>query len=125
MMQMLSQKRDEQPRIDQQSTRVIVETLVGNKNSTLETGNWLVTKSRIFSGNMYRLSVYSAYLQRIGIDVSQDITNILAGTIGFCKDFPDGGMREEAIQVLTQQELPRVEKLKEGGTGILKRGEPL
>jgi hypothetical protein len=113
-----------EPPLDKASSRVLVSAIVGNENAKIEKGNWHVTKSRVISGNMNRLMVYAAHLEGLGIDVSADVINIQAATIGFSKEIPDYGERGEAIQILTQQDtLPKFEKVREGGTGVLKRPE--
>jgi hypothetical protein len=110
-----------QPAIDPASTRVIVETIVGNKSVNLEKGTWNVSKGRIIDGNYNRLMILANQMMDLGMDVSSDVAMIMGATVGFSPKIPDYGMRGEAIQIITQQELPKTEKVREGGTGILQR----
>lgn len=113
-----------QPAIDPASTRVIVESIVGNKSANLEKGTWNVAKGRIISGEYNRLMILANQMMDMGIDVSSDVAMIMGATVGFSPKIPDFGMRGEAIQIITQQELPKTEKVREGGTGLLQRAMP-
>jgi hypothetical protein len=114
-----------EPPIDKQSTRVIVETIVGNANKDLQVGSWIITRARVISGNYNRLFILGEHLKALGIEgIDKDLAVIAGATIGFSPQIPDFGMRGEAVAIITQQNLPKSEKVREGGTGILKRAEP-
>ena len=121
---MSNRQHYQEPPIDKQSTRVLVETVVGNKSEDIETKNQNLTRARTISGNYNRLFILGEHLKKLGVDVSDDLTIIASATRGFSKEIPDFGLIGEAIQILTLQQLPKSEKVREGGTGILRRPEP-
>jgi len=116
--------RYKEPPIDKASSKAIVETIVGERNADLQGGNWIVTKARVISGNYNRLFILGEHLNSLGVDVEKDLIMIAASSIGFSKELPDFGMRGEAIQIITQQNLPKKETVTSTTAGIIRRAQP-
>jgi hypothetical protein len=123
----MSQNDRQQQRLDPATSRTLASAIVGNENATVQSGNYIVHKGRIFSGKKNRLLGLLDHLQTIGCDtrrIDAIRVSVAGNTIGFCKEIPDYGERGEALIALIGAELPKKENIREGGTGILSRGQP-
>jgi hypothetical protein len=121
----MAQSQYREPPLDKASSRAIVETIVGEKNETVEKGDWIVHKSRVFSGNVARAYLLIDLLESLGCVNVWKVRNSIAGSsIGFSKEVPPYGMRGEAVSIITQQALPKKETIATSGEGLLRRGKP-
>lgn len=119
--------QDKPPRIDPATSRTLASAIVGNENATVQDGNYIIHKSRIFSGSKNRVLGLLDHLEARGCSKARldRIRNSVAGnSIGFCKDIPEYGQRGEALFALVGSELPKKENVREGGTNVLKRPQP-
>ena len=116
-----------EPPIDKASSRAIVETLCGNSNQTVQSGTWIIHKSRVIGGNMNRFYGLLDHLESIGCDktrIDKIRVSVAGTTIGFSQKIPEFGMRGEIKEVITQQQLPKKEPVTNTSDGLIRRGKP-
>jgi hypothetical protein len=122
----MSTRQQESP-LSQATTAAITETLIGSKNYNMQSGDWIKTKARIFSGPTNRLLDLFDHLQLIGCNGDQinKMRNMICeSTIGLSPELPPNGMRGEALAVITLQNLPKKEQVMNTKSGIIRRGIP-
>jgi hypothetical protein len=118
---MSNQTAYKEPRIDKASTKIIVETIAGNDNREVVEGDFIEQKSNIFCGAMYRTLGLLNTLENMGMRFGKERNALLNPTIGFCTELPRRGMRGEIIEVITGQELPKTEKVRDTDSGAIVR----
>jgi hypothetical protein len=121
---MSGQAKYKEPPLDKASTKFIIEAVGGNENREVQTGDYIVQKANIFCGALYRLSSLFDTLENMGLELAKERNALVSPTIGFCTELPERGMRGELIQIITKQELPKKEVVRDTDDGNIQRQQP-